>query len=78
MLIAPVVLNFQHPCIAKIKNLAAYPLPEVGSHIYPSAAHFKNVLESVVVNSEEKRLDKLSGQFNDKHSQDLNGKGFGN
>ena len=50
----------------EMKHLAAYLLLGLGGNTSPSAADVKGVLESVGVDADEERLEKLLGELNGK------------
>ena len=54
-----------------MKHLAAYLLLGVGGNTSPSASDVKNVLESVGIDADEERLDKLIRELKGKDIQEV-------
>ncbi|CAD6574645.1 MAG: 60S acidic ribosomal protein P2 [Alectoria sarmentosa] len=54
-----------------MKHLAAYLLLGLGGNTSPSAADVKGVLESVGIDADEERLDKLIAELKGKDLQEL-------
>ncbi|KAK7908031.1 60S acidic ribosomal protein P2 [Apiospora marii] len=54
-----------------MKHLAAYLLLTLGGNASPSAANIKEVLQSVGIDAEEERLEKLLSELKDKDIQEL-------
>lgn len=54
-----------------MKHLAAYLLLSLGGNTSPSAADIKGVLESVGIDADEERLDKLIAELKGKDLQEV-------
>lgn len=54
-----------------MKHLAAYLLLSLGGNTSPSAADVKGVLESVGIDADEDRLDKLIAELKGKDLQEV-------
>lgn len=54
-----------------MKHLAAYLLLGLGGNTSPSAADVKGVLESVGIDADEERLDKLIAELKGKDLQEV-------
>ena len=54
-----------------MKHLAAYLLLALGGESSPSAADIKGVLESVGVDADDERLNKLLGELKGKDLQEV-------
>lgn len=54
-----------------MKHLAAYMLLTLGGNTSPSAANIKEVLQSVGIDAEEERLEKLLSELKDKDIQEV-------
>ena len=54
-----------------MKHLAAYLLLGLGGNTEPSSADIKGVLESVGIDADEERLEKLIGELKGKNLQEV-------
>ncbi|KAK8089071.1 60S acidic ribosomal protein P2 [Apiospora hydei] len=54
-----------------MKHIAAYMLLTLGGNASPSASDIKSVLQSVGIDAEEERLEKLLSELKDKDIQEL-------
>lgn len=59
------------PSAIKMKYLAAYLLLQLGGNESPAASDIKSVLESVGIDAESERLDKLISELEGKNIQEV-------
>ncbi|EMP34725.1 60S acidic ribosomal protein P2 [Chelonia mydas] len=73
----PVVNSLSHPVSRKMRYVAAYLLAVLGGNESPASKDLKKILDSVGIETDDERLNKVIGELNGKNVEDVIAQGNG-